>query len=277
VNGQPTGLQPWAKGEWGNAAVNSPKGSIIDDLVMRRDMTQADYDALSFDQKQLLAQRRAALPTEQGGLGLPVDNTYQQRAGELGFDTPAYHTSRTGVDTNVLDSGQFAIAPFDAIGTHFGTKEAALDRFNRTVGTTEQIKGSSYPVLLKGDKPYLDASGNPYTEDPLSMLLSSKSDYGNLKKSNAALREEVFKDHSIIPYVNDVEAAGSTSYIAPPQNIRSRFAAFDPFRRNDADLLGNINPTLLGAMGVGSTGAAVGATQLPDEYKSAIANAFSGR
>ena len=204
-----------------------------------------------FEQRHLTAQRNAALPVEQGGLGLPVDNTAMDRARAMGFDTPAYHTSRTGVDTNVLDSGQYAMAPFDSIGTHFGTKEAALDRFNRTVGTTEQIKGSSYPVLLKGDKPYLDANGLPFTEDPLTMMLSAKSDYGNLKKSNAALRDEIFKDHSVIPYVNDVEAAGSTSYIAPPQNIRSRFAAFDPMRRHEADLLGYADPRLLGGIAGG--------------------------
>ena len=245
-----------AKGDYGSAAMNAlgvlpfvsgsmvAKGSKVADAVNGKKLTE-------FEQRHLTAQRNAALPVEQGGLGLPVDNTAMDRARAMGFDTPAYHTSRTGVDTNVLDSGQYAMAPFDSIGTHFGTKEAALDRFNRTVGTTEQIKGSSYPVLLKGDKPYLDANGLPFTEDPLTMMLSAKSDYGNLKKSNAALRDEIFKDHSVIPYVNDVEAAGSTSYIAPPQNIRSRFAAFDPMRRHEADLLGYADPRLLGGIAGG--------------------------
>ena len=196
-----------------------------------------------------LAQERAALPVEQGGLGLPKDNTPMDRAKAMGFNIPAYHTSRTGVDTDVLDSGKYAIAPFDSIGTHFGTKEAALDRFNRTTGTTEQIKGSSYPVLLKGDKPYLTQQGEIYREDPLAMMLSEKSDYGNLPKSNANLRAEIFENNSIIPYINDVEATGSISYIAPPESIRSRFAAFDPFRRNAAiaAAMGVAAPNLLAA------------------------------
>lgn len=194
-----------------------------------------------------LAQQRAALPVEQGGLGLPADNTPEMRAAAMSFDLPAYHTSRTGIDTNILDSGKYAMAPFDSIGTHFGTKEAALDRFNRTVGTTDQVKGSSYPVLLRSDRPYYDVSGNIYTEDPLAMILSAKSDYGNLPKSNANLRNEIFADNSIIPYINDVEAAGSVSYIAPPENIRSRFAAFDPFRKTAATaaLMGVSAPDLL--------------------------------
>lgn len=196
-----------------------------------------------------LAQQRAALPVEEGGLGLPKDNTPMDRAKAMGFNMPAYHTSRTGVDTDVLDSGKYAIAPFDSIGTHFGTKEAALDRFNRTTGTTEQIKGSSYPVLLKGDKPYLTQQGEIYREDPLAMMLSEKSDYGNLPKSNANLRAEIFENNSIIPYINDVEATGSISYIAPPESIRSRFAAFDPFRRNAAiaAAMGVAAPNLLAA------------------------------
>lgn len=234
TNGKPTGLQPWAKGEW--------KG-LLDDAP-QRPLTE-------FEQRHLTAQRNAALPVEQGGLGLPPSNTAMDRAKAMGFNQEAYHTSRTGVDTNVLDSGKYAIAPFDAIGTHFGTKEAAFDRFNRTVGTTEQIKGSSYPVLIKNDRQLLNDSADYYKEEPLGLMLSAQSDYGNLPKSNAALREKYFNSYDVIPYVNDVESAGSVSYIAPPANIRSRFAAFDPMRRHEADLLGYADPRLLGAMAGG--------------------------
>jgi hypothetical protein len=36
-----------------------------------------------------------------------------------------------------------------------------------------------------------------------------------------------------------------------PDQIRSRFAAFDPMRRNEADLLGNADPRLLGGIAGG--------------------------
>jgi len=78
------------------------------------------------------------------------------------------------------------------------------------------------------------------------MSLSERADYGNLPVSNAAQREQIFSQNSIIPYINDVEGPGSISYIAPPKNIRSRFAAFDPFNRDSANLLaqyGAIAPT----------------------------------
>ena len=245
-----------AKGDYGSAAMNAlsvlpilsagmvKKAGSVADAVNAPKLTE-------FEQRHLTAQRNAALPVKQGGLGLPPNNTAMDRAKAMGFNQEAYHTSRTGVDTNVLDSGKYAIAPFDAIGTHFGTKEAAFDRFNRTVGTTEQIKGSSYPVLIKNDKQLLNDYADYYKEEPLGLMLSAQSDYGNLPKSNAALREKYFNSYDVIPYVNDVESAGSVSYIAPPANIRSRFAAFDPMRRHEADLLGYADPRLLGAMAGG--------------------------
>jgi hypothetical protein len=204
-----------------------------------------------FEQAHLLAQQRAALPVNQRGLDLPANNTAMDRARAMGWDVEAYHTSRHGIDVDSLDSGKYAIAPFDAIGTHFGTKEAALDRFNRTVGTTEQFKGSTYPVLLKGSNPLLSKNGQVFNEEPLMMSLSEKADYGNLSKSNALQREQIFSQNSIIPYINDVEMPGSTSYIAPPSSIRSRFAAFDPFNRDSSNLLATTAPlvptTALGA------------------------------
>jgi hypothetical protein len=50
---------------------------------------------LSAPQKEALrlAQQRAALPIEQGGLGLPANNTPEQRAAAMGFDRDTYHGS----------------------------------------------------------------------------------------------------------------------------------------------------------------------------------------
>lgn len=43
------------------------------------------------------AQRVAALPVEQGGLGLPPDNTAMDRARAMGFNTDAYHGSKSDI------------------------------------------------------------------------------------------------------------------------------------------------------------------------------------
>ena len=199
-------------------------------------------------------------------LGLPENNTPIDRAKALGFNTDAVHFSRHGVDVNTLDSGKFAIAPFDAVGTHVGTPQAALERFNNTMGykvgnpdyAHDVLKGSTYPVVIKNQRPMLDATGKPYAETPLAMRWSESADYGNLRDSNAALRKDVFAKNDSIPYINDVESPGSLSYIVPPQNIRSRFAAFDPARVNESDLLGGASPKFLALLASLAGGAAAG-------------------
>jgi hypothetical protein len=44
-----------------------------------------------------LAQQRAALPVERGGLGLPKNNTSEQRATAMGRNTDAYHASKQNI------------------------------------------------------------------------------------------------------------------------------------------------------------------------------------
>lgn len=203
-----------------------------------------------------LAQQRAALPVEQYGLGLPANNTPQMRADAM-FPQDGYHLSRHGVDVNKLDSGVFAIAPFDAVGTHVGTKEAANARWEALSGRhPDDVKGVSYPVRFADQLP-MTSSGKPFDEQTLSEFLRSRHDYdnGDYRALNAKTREELFKDYTNIPYVNDVEAAGSISNIVHPDNIRSRFAAFDPWRRNAAiaSAMGVAAPDLLAAENPDST------------------------
>ena len=175
-----------------------------------------------------------------------------QRAQEMGFDTPAVHWSRHGVDVNELDSGKFAIAPFDAIGTHTGTPEAAMKRFEGWA-SPERGAGVTYPVLIKNKKPYLDPEGKPWNEQKLTEHLREIGGYdterADYKTLNAKLREKIFSEYDSIPYINDVEDAGSVSYITPPQNIRSRWAAFDPKNKDSANLLAG---TAAAAVGLGA-------------------------
>jgi hypothetical protein len=202
-----------------------------------------------------LAQQRAALPIEQGGLGLPAKNTPMERAKAMNASKELTHFSRTGGDFDVLDSGKYAQAPFDAVGTHLGTKEAAQDRLRNTVGTTDQIKGTSYPVTMLGKKPLMNPEGKPWTEDALNAFLRQEGDYNNIKQSltypqmNEKLRKKLFEEqgYTNIPYINEVENKGVISHIVPPENIRSRNAAYDPFRKTAATAaaLGVAAPDLL--------------------------------
>lgn len=206
-----------------------------------------------------LAQQRAALPVEQGGLGLPANNTPQMRAQAMG-GKDMVHFSRTGGDYTTLDSGKFAIAPFDAVGTHVGTPKTAMDRFRNTTATTDQIKGTTYPVTILGDRPLMNQNGMPWGEDDLNAFLRKEGGHNwsdiqggkmTYQDMNADLRKKLFEKqgYTSIPYFNEVEGKGSISYIVPPENIRSRFAAFDPFRRDvaTATAMGVALPDLLAA------------------------------
>jgi hypothetical protein len=206
-----------------------------------------------------LAQQRAALPPSQGGLGLPANNTAEQRAKAMGGKNMV-HFSRTGGDYPVLDSGQYATAPFDAVGTHVGTPQAAIDRFRNTTATTDQIKGTTYPVTILGNRPLMNQSGMPWGEDELNAFLRQQGGHNwsdaqggkmTYQDMNAKLRKKLFEEqgYTSIPYINEVEGKGSTSFIVPPENIRSRFAAFDPFRRTAAiaATMGVAAPDLLAA------------------------------
>jgi len=204
------------------------------------------------------AQKNAALPVEKGGLGLPKDNTPMDRAKAMG-GKDMVHFSRSGGDYTELDSGKFAVAPFDAVGTHVGSPQAAMDRFRNTTATTDQIKGTTYPVTILGDRPLMNQNGMPWGEDDLNAFLRKEgghtlSDVNGAKMTyqdmNTELRKKLFEEqgYSYIPYFNEVEGKGSISYIVPPKNIRSQFAAFDPMRKNESNILAGALPFgILGA------------------------------
>jgi hypothetical protein len=219
--------------------------NLVSPQMQKRFMPEQAQDFVYPQEEAMrLAQQRAALPVEQGGYGLLANNTAAERAKAMG-GKEAIHFSRTGGDFNVLDSGQYAVAPFDAVGTHVGTKEAALDRFRNTSGTIDTPKGSTYAVQILGDRPLMNQNGMPWGEDDLNAFLRKEGGHNwsdmqggkmTYQDMNSALRKKLFDEqgYTSIPYFNEVEGKGSISYIVPPDNLRSRFAAFDPFRRSAA-------------------------------------------
>ena len=198
---------------------------------------------------------------------MPVGNTAEQRAAAQ-YGKDMVHFSRAGGDYTTLDSGKFAIAPFDAVGTHVGTPQAAMERYQNTVGykvnnpnyANDELKGVTYPVTILGDRPLMNQNGMPFGEDDLNAFLRQQGGHNwsdiqggkmTYQDMNAKLRKKLFEEqgYTSIPYYNEVEGKGSISYIVPPDNIRSRFAAYDPFRRNAAiaAAMGVAAPDLLSA------------------------------
>ena len=169
------------------------------------------------------------------------------KAEKLGFTKDAYHFSKTGADIKEFVPGMQDLSPF-GIGTHVGTKEAALDRFLKTTQT-----GATYPLKIKTERQFLNKEGKPFSEEQLSSELRKLAqkigddkgiDIEKLpyKEKNQILSEYMWKKYDAIPYINDVEAPGSISYILPSQNIRSRFAQFDPTKVGSKDILAGVVP-----------------------------------
>lgn len=245
------------------------KGAVLMGAIKSARKSGLSYNpeerALAF----LTAQRNAAIPVSEGGLGLRPDNTAAERAAAMGFKGEGYHYSQAEDEVTHLDPlnhplgmkaaiEHYGSVPADFIGTHVGSKQAALERALAFNGedVIDPI-GATYPVLFKNNAPY-KSSGLLMTDKQFSAIpeeVYGLSKYNPLPRTKILeMRGELFKDSSNIPYYNEYEHYGSMSHVLPPENIRSRFAAFDPAKRGDPDLLGHVDPRLLGAIAGGTVG-----------------------
>lgn len=248
----------------------------------------------SYPQQEALdiAQRNAALPIEEGGLGLPKDNTPEMRAKAMGFDTPVYHGTNQDINIfNVEGKGKTSGA-----GAFFTTNPTAAETYVSGSGG-----GNILPLLLRqedlltanargrnwadiytnqlgakaGKKRYsledleLDRDSATST-DELGIIASNLGLKGveikNVKdlgpNSHVMRAKEYLADrYGITPdetwsnvsgkqfdeaqkYMKQFYESqkGDIYAIQDPSLLRSRNAAFDPMRRNEADILAGVLP-----------------------------------
>jgi hypothetical protein len=243
-----------------------------------------------FEAKQLTAQKNAALPIAEGGLGLPASNTAMDRAKAMGFNTNVYHGgssdikaidykhSGKGADQYGSAALYTATSPHNAGGyvpyengfpveggnimplmvnpTNF------LDSDKIQALNPSQIKSiinkspDEYALSNFGDVDYegkekvLRQAINAYRDigdgSVLSQLNMLNNDFyrGNPEAFNKAAQEATgYKGV-------DVDIGSGEKFLMPweTSNVRSRFAAFDPFRRNEADILAGIAPVAAGSL-----------------------------
>jgi hypothetical protein len=229
-------------------------------------------------QALMLAQQRAALPVEQGGLGLAASNTAAERAAAMGFDTPAYHGTNR----------DFSAFSNQMLGANTGAKSAKGAHFAASSPDTANsyVKSGAF---VKDDAPALEAlfkkpgawdeySNAPTNQDRWAVLEKYGLSHGqgrviplqlNMQKPRIKdYKGEVYRDTT---YAEEIAAAkkgkkdsvifkstydgGGESQagmsdifaVMSPDQIRSRFAAFDPFRKTAATaaLMGVAAPDLL--------------------------------
>lgn len=192
------------------------------------------------------AMKNAMLPIEKGGLGLPAGNTAAQRAKALGFTDEAYHGTNADIkafDPMMADTRRGTGTPMGAIVVSSNPKTASTYAGEKP---TEWIKaysegGNVMPLLInKGENMSMNATQQGYTPN-WKEIYNPK--YPDVETTNdfAKIAKEKGKQTATIKNVKDNAvmsgAEGDTTFIFDPTLIRSKFAAFDPKRRNEADIL----------------------------------------
>lgn len=201
-------------------------------------------NALKAPQTQALelAQQRAALPIEQGGLGLPANNTAMDRASAMGFDLDynALHGTTAKTNFKKFKAGQDGEL---GQGIYFVNNDTIPSLYARGEG------GKIIPSIIpKGE--YFDKANKPDFKDLAERIVANDGmppiakgwqsvpldDFSNfIRQSYQSYPNEWLKRAGY----TGAESSGAQQIagqkvVFNPDDIRSRFAAFDPWRRTAA-------------------------------------------
>lgn len=230
----------------------APKlGQMTENYMVKQGMMpsivpQSADNAITSAERMKIAQKNAALPVSEGGLGLPANNTANQRAQALGFTDEVYHGTNADIyafDPMMADTRRRTGTPMGAIVVSSNPKTASTYAGEKP---TEWIKayeegGNVMPLLInKGKNMSMNATQQGYTPN-WKEIYNPK--YPDVETTNdfAVIAKQKGKQSATIKNVKDNAvmsgAEGDTTFIFDPSLIRSRFAAFDPKRRKEADLL----------------------------------------
>lgn len=220
-------------------------------------------------QALMLAQQRAALPVEQGGLGLAAGNTPAERAAAMGFKD-AYHG--TVDDITKIDPSKFGSAtgsqsakkafwtsdsPVTARSyAEYAAKDVPVkrelaradkfekagnwDKYDEAIANAEKLESQIYQQPLRGQTimPLSVRTTRGVRGSEMNAKGAEFSDVeGGINKFlNQALRDK--SDLAVIKELSDsvglVNQPSTHMAVFNPDLVRSRFAAFDPFRKTAA-------------------------------------------
>ena len=222
-----------------------------------------------------IAQRNAAKPVSEGGLGLGPNNTAQERAKALGFDTEMFHgqtgmsLSERGPLTHIArDIGKAEEGALFGAGPNLASRYAK-DRdwigqggavYPLQVRSSELVK-SGYPMPSNAELEKMSPKQIEKLIDDIDAWNNKVDKVGIFQKGIGTARATgkdgaVFTQMVDAPSWTDARSEIPQDIYGMLSGVRSRFAAFDPARRNEADLLGGADPYLLALLGLGAGGAA---------------------
>jgi hypothetical protein len=239
------------------------------------------------------AQRNAALPIEQGGLGLPKNNTPEMRAEASGL-SDAYHGSKQDI-TGLFRAGYDDNLAFATKDPEFASKWIGKGKLNQRIGAEEEIKAAEdlyrqikyrntdqdllsrlegeefntaydkmsaaaraeqekefglrgnatglfdvvYPLKIQANKTF-----NPETDmDVMKEFFVANDIPSKLQDLYAGGNYMMYETKPVVNYLKSKgydsmrlrESTGDnypTIAVFNPETVRSRNAAFDPFRRD---------------------------------------------
>lgn len=207
------------------ANANAPK-TLNTGFMGQRGSVGTQRPLTEFEQAHLIAQQNAALPVSQGGLGLAPDNTAMDRARAMGFEDGWAHGSPNPKITEMKPSSTGAEGP-GTYATNYLPEASTYSFLNE--GSTV------YPLMVNRSKS-LNANGNVYD------LLKANSDDELLMNLEKAGKDSITASQSKTPqWLLDAGAPympDRMHYVSvKPYNFRSRFAAFDPMKKESSNLL----------------------------------------
>ena len=220
-----------------------PKGLLSD--------TPVSPKLTEFEQRHLTAQKNAALPVEQGGLGLPEGNTAMDRARAMGMED-SYHGATKEIDQ--IDNSKVGSRISSNPSSHLGFFSTPNVKEASRYATDFGKEGANVMPLMVRRGNSFDMPNKQF--DDLSMgEFFSKGSTPQERYANAVSDVNSLKDSLVSGGYDSItrfKGRPMEEIVSMnPANIRSRFAAFDPKRRHEADLLGYADPYLLGSMGAG--------------------------
>lgn len=243
-----------------NAPVTSTPMGVFDlaQAVSNRDLTGAGMAALGM--VPFAGALRYADEAAKVARALPMDEASRMaRAAEQGYMQEVYHGTRATKPFEEFRP-QMGQQRHDLPGVHVGTKESAEERLEQYFGgksfglkndlASSGQAASVMPLRMKAEKPFVGKSGTPYTEGEIRQKVTAFAKKEGLRPDSydAKIRFRnslIQQGYDVVPYVNTVEDPGNISYLVlKPENLRSRFAKFDPANIGKAGLMGALAGTL---------------------------------
>ena len=223
---------------------------ISKDFLQRQKAVSSGPDGAA---RMAIAQRNAALPIEQGGLGLPANNTAMDRAAAMGFDTDVFHGTSKDFLTFNPDKEVFA-AELPEIANLYGKyrkgdgqrimplkirgKQLTISDMNKDGNTSQFGYNLAKKLNLSDDeieKLLMPRARYPNGEliPDVEHLSTTFSDLGEREIINRLPKHGI--DRLKVTDMYDM-GGQQTQYMLPAgsDNVRSSFAAYDPFRRTAA-------------------------------------------